>query len=1432
MTSYGAPARTMAAVITALLAFGCGTSSDRRARINLLEPSDKAELTIDDDVDPNTSGVQVEVRARTQSIRSGTPMLLVIADEAVPYFSTVGDDGLVVFEKPTLPPGTHSYTINTATGAVASDSYSYTLKTLVIESPRDGQGIAFGDDLEPDREGLQINITVKAYAVDGNEDIVLSVDGADVGSPVSPDQNGVAVFKSVTLASGTHKLRASAGKVESSETTISVNPACASVSWVTPRVPDGDRLTLGGGEMCPKEPGDDYTIDVEISTDAGEGREVELVVNTTTKRTTKVQGSLAVFEDVPLNQRMSANKLSVTVQGAGGVTCMPVPFPKDVFVDCAGSDCAIGAPVPYTGKDAAGEPAFYLNRSMLSGTGFEFRIDSDSGVLGRQLELIVDKRDGEALRASAEPNGNKVSATFEDVRLAPGPHRIEARCRDASGNVTESGESVWVVDTEPCSIDIQEPQPDQLFLPGDDVDMDADNGVQIAAWAAIQGSDCIERRAAICDPGEDISGTGFAPLENGELREHVTLETDAEQTLCVEARDRADNVERATLGVKFRSVLPNVRIEAPADGSSFNVAGNDGKAMDSEPATTACEADFRVLCSELGAAVELHRDDENGPVVASGTCEAPASGDADLPEGFRGRAKLDDAEFLQGTSTAGILVATQTVQGSAQALQGKSEPIELSGKCEPPRITLYPGCPASQIELPGVGNATLASLNALYIGELVSQAPPEATLTVTALDGTPVSTQTTTFTNQRYAFSNVDLGNTLQTVETKIAVTDTYANVFSVSCQTMLVSDLPTLRINSPASGITLAPLAGCDPGVADKYGVRLTLALDQTSERQLSYNVNGGSATDLTITGTSMMPCIPVDDGMNTLNLQLASTSSPGLAKASLTLTVNMLEITQPAAGSVLLPADDACDAGFGARVIADVAPAFEGEGATVSAGATQVAALVSGGHVDTCVPLPAGSSTLTVALDGTTISRSVDVTVATGAPSTPIALTSVTQPADGSGYRNGSVTLGWATPSEDYPGQLKAYELRCAATAIQASASGTDKDNWWSAAEPVPFVAVVAPPATTAQVTLRTGETLQCVLRGRDGANQLTPIPDSTQVTHAYREQRVDVSELNRMGHTLSSVGDVNGDGVNDVLIGGSGRAYLYFGNAGGLTAKSNAMKPDVTFRGAPGIAQVDFGTRVAALGDINGDGRNDFAIAHPTWSSASPSVGQAGAAYLFYGRSSSDAWPLSVDLTTTDLALCGADVCFYGEVANEFLGFSLAAAGDFNSDGRPDIALAAAGRPSSNETLAGRQYVLLGRSFEGSGGRSESFWKIPIRLPSGDPRGFYVDGAGSTGDDTTSSAQFGTAAAGVGNVDAVAGSDLLITAPGRASASISAKLYFLSGRTHSGTAPQLKAISNSELVLKVGGQPNTFGSQLVPLRNFYDGTQSGIVDVALFD
>lgn len=93
--------------------------------------------------------------------------------------------------------------------------------------------------------------------------------------------------------------------------------------------------------------------------------------------------------------------------------------------------------------------------------------------------------------------------------------------------------------------------------------------------------------------------------------------------------------------------------------------------------------------------------------------------------------------------------------------------------------------------------------------------------------------------------------------------------------------------------------------------------------------------------------------------------------------------------------------------------------------------------------------------------------------------------------------------------------------------------------------------------------------------------------------------------LGTGLEGAGDVNGDGVPDVIAGapGNDRAYVYSGRDGALLL--TLVAPD---------SSGSFGSSAAGAGDQNGDGRPDLIVGAPGTNTTGAG---AGAAYLFSGR-----------------------------------------------------------------------------------------------------------------------------------------------------------------------------------------------------------------------
>jgi len=189
--------------------------------------------------------------------------------------------------------------------------------------------------------------------------------------------------------------------------------------------------------------------------------------------------------------------------------------------------------------------------------------------------------------------------------------------------------------------------------------------------------------------------------------------------------------------------------------------------------------------------------------------------------------------------------------------------------------------------------------------------------------------------------------------------------------------------------------------------------------------------------------------------------------------------------------------------------------------------------------------------------------------------------------------------------------------------------------------------------------------------------------------------ISGPGQVGDDVSVIGDVNGDGFDDVLIaafGNPGAAYVIFGKASGFDANVNlgalAVTDGFAVTNPSGQPVANFATTAGAVGDLNGDGFADFAVG-----SDSEKVGAnnaAGAVYVVFGKAT---FASPLDVATLD-GTNGFKLT--GVAANDFLGVSIAPADDLNADGYGDLVVTASGANGGvNLTGKGAAFVVFGKA-----------------------------------------------------------------------------------------------------------------------------------------
>ncbi len=234
-------------------------------------------------------------------------------------------------------------------------------------------------------------------------------------------------------------------------------------------------------------------------------------------------------------------------------------------------------------------------------------------------------------------------------------------------------------------------------------------------------------------------------------------------------------------------------------------------------------------------------------------------------------------------------------------------------------------------------------------------------------------------------------------------------------------------------------------------------------------------------------------------------------------------------------------------------------------------------------------------------------------------------------------------------------------------------------------------------------------------------------------------------QVGGAVSAAGDVNGDGYDDLLVGArfhdvgasnNGAAFVVFGGPGSANVELASLGT-AGLRVIGEAASDNAGWSVSSLGDLNGDGLDDFIVGARN---ADPRFGGAGAAYVVFGREEGG------DIRLADVAQGIGGFRIGGQHASDVAGGFVSFAPDMNGDGLPELLIGALGNDAGGSN-AGAGYVMFGSM---DGFASNLDWAAAAL------GGFRIIGEAAAD-------AAGTAMAWAGDLNGDGLADLLISAPG---------------------------------------------------------------------
>ena len=308
---------------------------------------------------------------------------------------------------------------------------------------------------------------------------------------------------------------------------------------------------------------------------------------------------------------------------------------------------------------------------------------------------------------------------------------------------------------------------------------------------------------------------------------------------------------------------------------------------------------------------------------------------------------------------------------------------------------------------------------------------------------------------------------------------------------------------------------------------------------------------------------------------------------------------------------------------------------------------------------------------------------------------------------------------------------------------------------------------------------------------AVNLTALTAATNLTASASSLgfKINTTGTTSAGWSVSNAGDVNGDGLDDVVVANptygarDGRAYVIYGKASGAAVEVSNL-PAIGANNSNGFmitadTNIDTSATPAlssvSSGDINGDGYSDLVLG-AWYTGAAAATG--GSVFVLYGKATNN----SIDVSALTAAANGRGFRIIGE---GYAGMDVAGVSDVNGDGLADVLLQSTQGLVGTSTNKGAAWVVFGKTNND-----------PVNVSSIEAGvgGFAIN----LGLDTTNNGAYAVSSAGDFNGDGLG--DIIVTHPNASyvnngvTAASSGAAYIVFGKTGTGTV-QITSLDGSE-------------------------------------